>query len=148
MRDVSYIVANLCPEDRRELECQYPLDGLAVTLMMGEAWVATLDGQPAQAFGAISATCSVLTAWAFGTPRRARAIPSVSRMIRRRRLDCFARGITRVEARAISDHPTALRWLRGLGGTETPLPCWGKDGQDFTLFSWTRDAWAVPPVAA
>lgn len=151
LRDVSFVCANLCDEDRTELECQFPLKTYPwhiallhwpeVNRSQGEAWCATLDGQPVQAFGVLPSTPAgnVLIVWAFGTASRRRAIPAVTRFILAQVPRWLAAGVTRVEARAMVGHPTAFRWLRGLGASETLLPCWGRDGQDFVLLSWTKD---------
>jgi hypothetical protein len=55
LRDLSYIAANLRPEDRAEIDCQ--LDDwspvtLALHAMQGPAYVVELDGNPEAAFGA------------------------------------------------------------------------------------------------
>lgn len=147
LRDVSYIVANMCPEDWAEIECQWPVNvdriDLARLHLGGEAWVTTLDRTPVQCFGVLLSTVSVRVVWAFGTAKRKRVIPAVTRFARSQVPRLLVEGVTRIEARAMTSHPTAGRWLRGLGASETPLPCWGRDGQDFTLFWWTREAWTA-----
>lgn len=148
IRDLSYICANLCDEDRIELECQWPADidpaAFSGLHMAGSQWCATLDGQPVQAFGVIPSTPAgnVLIAWAFGTRSRRRAIPAVTRFMLGLVPGWIECGVTRVEARAIVGHLTAGRWLRVLGASEVPLPCWGRNGEDFTLLSWTAVEWA------
>ena len=152
LRDVSYIVASMCPEDWAEIAAQMPAgastEQVAALHLHGEAWAAMLDGQPVQAFGAVPATASVLNLWAFGTRARRRAIPAVTRFLRRQAGEWVARGVTRVEARAMAGHPTAHRWLRGLGGQSYRLPCWGSGGEEFTLYWWTRKTWAEAAAAA
>lgn len=52
-------------------------------------------------------------------------------------------GAWRVEARALASNELALRWLRRLSATERcVLPNYGKNGEDFVLFDWTRESWA------
>ncbi len=145
LRDVSYIVANLCDADRAEIECQYT-EGVSAAQIAsfhttGQASCALLDSQPVQAFGLYPATPAgnVLIAWAFGTRFRRRSIPAVTHWMRGRVLDSFARGVTRVEARVISSHVAAAGWLRGLGATEVPLRGFGRNGEDFILFSWVAE---------
>lgn len=142
LRDVSYILANLCDADRIELECQVPLQHLSAVCMASEGWVALLDGQPVQAFGSLPATLSVRTLWAFGTARRRRAIPAITRFLREQSSRWVRDGVTRCEARAIVGHPTAHRWLLSLGGEAQPCKAWGRNGEDFVLYSWTRETWA------
>lgn len=149
LRDVSYILANLCEDDERELRLQYAdtfaLTDLAAIAVAGEAWVALADGQPAEACGLARSEISphLGIAWAFGTDRRRRAIPALTRHIRERVYYWLRDGVRRVEARAIADHYTAHRWLIGLGAQALPLPAWGRNGEDFTLFWWTRETWAA-----
>jgi hypothetical protein len=146
IRDLTFIAANLRAEDWREIECQLA-DGVgrgevAAYGLAGEAWVATMDGQPVAAFGAAAMAYSVVSVWAWGTKRMARTVPAITRFIVE---DCVPRwieaGVTRAEARSIEGHETAHRWLRSLGGQEQPCPAWGKRGEDFTLFWWTRKTW-------
>ncbi|WP_246740975.1 hypothetical protein [Mesorhizobium sp. NZP2298] len=54
-RDLSYITANLRPEDRTEIDCQldhWSLALLALTALHGFAYVAERDGNPEAGFGA------------------------------------------------------------------------------------------------
>ena len=72
LRDLSYIAANLRPEDRAEIDCQ--CDGwtpalLALTALQGLAYVAELDGNPEAGFGAAEQRSGLWTAWSWGTRR-------------------------------------------------------------------------------
>ena len=147
VRDVTYIAADMRPDDWREIACQVH-DGVtpgqiaAAAVAHGESYVATLDGQPVAAFGVMPATVNVLTIWAWGTPRTRRVVPAITRFTIADLVPRWlAAGITRVEARSIAGHDAAHRWLRALGTTETALPEWGKGGEAFILFAWTRAGW-------
>lgn len=144
LRDLSFVAANMRDEDWREIACQYPpnltrLDIAYAAFASPEAWVATVRGQPVAAFGVSRITVSVLSAWAFATRSMWRAVPAVTRFIRD---ECARRwaeaGITRVEARSIAGHHVAHRWMASMGGTCEPCPAWGRDGEDFMLWWWTR----------
>lgn len=119
-------------------------DGAVLGAQIGEAWVARLDGQPVAAFGAapMSLPGNVLSLWAWGTKRLVRAAPAITRFVRD---ECAPRwvaaGVTRVEARSIRGHVSAHRWLRGAGAKAQPCPNWGKGGEGFVLFYWTKDSW-------
>jgi len=148
LRDVTYIAANIRPEDWREIACQLseevtPTDVAAWSLTGREAWVATVRGQPVAAFGVHDATNArnVLMIWAWGTPKMWRAVPEMTRFIRERVEVWITEGVTRVEARSIEGHGSAHRWMRALGGESEPLPGWGKGGEDFLLFWWTQETW-------
>lgn len=144
LRDLTYIAANMRPEDWREIECQFP-EGItsfeiaALAGQFGEAWVATSSSQPVAAFGAAPLTYNVLSVWAWGTKGMRRAIPAIGRFLRDERApDWIASGVTRLEARSIAGHHSAHRWMTSLGATSQPCPEWGRRGEDFILFSWTR----------
>lgn len=69
LRDLSYIAANLRPEDRAEIDCQ--LDHwspalLALTALQGFAYVAELGGNPEAGFGAAEQRGGLWIAWELG----------------------------------------------------------------------------------
>lgn len=149
LRDLSYIAANLRPEDRAEVSCQ--LDSwtpahLALTAMQGFAYVAELDGNPEAGFGAAEARSGLWIAWSWGTRRMRRCVPLITQFFFEVLGQTVAsRGAWRVEARALASNDMALRWLHRLGATERcRLPAYGKNGEDFILFDWTRETWNVP----
>jgi hypothetical protein len=143
LRDLSYIAANLRPEDRAEIDCQ--LDHwspalLALTALQGFAYVAELDGNPEAGFGAAEQRSGLWIAWSWGTRRMRRCVPGITRFFH----DVLgpqvaARGAWRVEARALAENELALRWLGRLGATQRCLlPGYGRNGEDFFLYDWTR----------
>ncbi|TPM53264.1 hypothetical protein FJ959_22305 [Mesorhizobium sp. B2-2-4] len=147
LRDLSYIAANLRPEDRAEVDCQ--LDGwtpatLAIQALHGFAYVAELDGNPEAAFGAGEVRSGLWIAWSWGTKRMRRCVPRITQFFYDvLGPDVASRGAHRVEARALADNDLAIRWLNRLGAHERCLlPAYGKNGEDFILFDWTRDTWA------
>lgn len=149
LRDVTYIAANIRPEDWREIACQMPDGTTAIDVALwsvsaGQAWVARIDNQPVALFGASPQTAAgnVLALWAWGTKRMRRVAPAITRFVRDDRApEWIAAGKTRAEARSIAGHTEAHRWLSGLGFIAEPLPQWGKGGEDFILFSMTLDRW-------
>lgn len=146
VRDLTYIAANLRPEDQREIACQLSPEArtgdiAAVAAHSTEAWVATLRGQPVAAWGVAPLAWSVLSIWAFGTRHMTRAVPAMTRQIGERVDAWIEAGVTRVEARSIVGHDKAHRWMRALGAQELPCPCWGRGGEDFILFAWTAQDW-------
>jgi hypothetical protein len=59
-----------------------------------------------------------------------------------------ARGAWRVEARALAANDLALRWLARLGATQRCLlPGYGRNGEDFFLYDWTREDWNHVPFS-
>jgi len=143
--DVTYIGANLRPEDRRELLCQVPagltassamaimLDGLAPEW----TWVASLDGQPVAVFGFQPFTVPVWVAFALGTRRITRVIPAITRWCWDQEQRLIDAGVRRLEARSIAGHHSAHRWLERLGCQRVcDLPDSGRDGELFHLYAW------------
>ncbi|MER9925015.1 hypothetical protein NKJ84_19105 [Mesorhizobium sp. M0048] len=145
LRDLSYIAANLRPEDRAEIDCQ--LDNwspalLALTALQGFAYVAELDGNPEAGFGAAEQRSGLWIAWSWGTRRMRRCVPAITEFFHAvLGPEVAARGAWRVEARALAANGLALRWLARLGATQRcRLPGYGRNGEDFLLYDWTRSS--------
>ncbi|RUV02922.1 hypothetical protein EOA79_16920, partial [Mesorhizobium sp. M1A.F.Ca.IN.020.03.2.1] len=133
LRDLSYIAANLRPEDRAEIDCQ--LDHwspalLALTALQGFAYVAELDGNPEAGFGAAEQRSGLWIAWSWGTRRMKRCVPEITRFFHAvLGTRVAAKGAWRVEARALAENELALRWLDRLGATQRcRLPGYGRNG--------------------
>ncbi|PAP92658.1 hypothetical protein [Mesorhizobium wenxiniae] len=151
LRDLSYIAANLRPEDRAEIDCQ--LDAwspalLALTALQGFAYVAELDGNPEAGFGAAEQRGGLWIAWSWGTHRMKRCVPGITEFFHAvLGPKVAARGAWRVEARALAANELALRWLIRLGATQRcRLPGYGRNGEDFLLYDWTRESWNHVPL--
>lgn len=151
LRDLSYIASNLRPDDKAEIDCQ--LDEwtpamLALSAMQGMAYIAELDGNPEAAFGAAQSRSGLWIAWSWGSKRMWRCIPRITKFFYEvLGPDVAAQGAWRVEARALAANDMALRWLHRLGATERcRLPAYGKNGEDFVLFDWTRETWNHVPL--
>jgi hypothetical protein len=147
VRDLSYIAANLRPQDRAEIDCQVPdwhPVHLALSALQGQAYIVEVDGNPEAAFGAGEKRKGLWVAWSWGTPRIKRAVPYISRFIRDvMGPDILAKGANRVEAFAMAGNGLAERWLTDLGATRRcDLPDYGINGEPFILFDWTRESWA------
>lgn len=146
LRDLSYIAANLRPQDRAEIDCQ--LDHwspalLALAALQGFAYVAELDGNPEAGFGAAEQRGGLWIAWSWGTRRMKRCVPGITGFFHAvLGPEVAARGAWRVEARALAANHLALRWLGRLGATQRcRLPGYGRNGEDFFLYDWTREGW-------
>ncbi len=149
IRDYTYLAANMRPADWREISCQLPpeakpVDVALMSLQAREAWTATVRGQPAAAFGISDATPArnVVSLWAWGTRLLPRAAPEVTRFVRARVPVWIEQGINRVEVRSIVGHDLAHRWLGNLGATQDcVLKGFGRNEEDFLLWSWTCSSW-------
>lgn len=146
LRDLSYIAANLRQADYWEIDCQadyWSPESLAYSALQGMAYVAELDGNPTAAFGATLARTGLWTAWSWGGRRMHRCVPAITRFFWSvLGPDVAASGAHRVEARAMAGNDLAERWLARLGATRRcDLPGYGRGGEDFILYDWTRESW-------
>lgn len=146
LRDLTYILANLRQQDRIELDCQFntwtPAE-VALISMQGFAYVVELDGNPEAAFGACEVRSGLWTAWSWGSKRMHRCVPRMTRFFYDvLGPDVAAQGAWRVEARPLAGNHLAERWLQRLGANRRcDLPGYGKNGEDFALWDWTRESW-------
>lgn len=134
------------PDDRREVECQlerWDVQAIALAAMQGFAYVVELDGNPEAAFGACEQRQGLWIAWSWGTRRMPRCVPAITRFFHSVLGNQVAEaGAWRVEARPLAGNGLAVRWLKRLGATERcELPSYGKNGENFLLFDWTRESW-------
>jgi hypothetical protein len=145
LRDVTYIGANLRPEDHREVMCQVPAGAFGSTalaamsdgMLSGWSWVVRVDNQPVAVFGFHPLTVPVWQAFALGTRRMTRAIPAITRWCWAQEQRLLDAGVRRLEARTIEGHDTAHRWLERLGCSRVcELPDHGRDGELFYLYAW------------
>lgn len=149
LRDISYVTANLAPDDRREVMCQVP-DGsktyeLAYALLhSGDAFCALIDDLPVAAFGTSPITVACYSVWMVGTKHARRAVPAITRhMMNDHGQVILDRGAQSMEARSIAGHHRAHRWMVRCGAVrvDPPYP-FGKNGEMFYTFRWTRDSFA------
>ncbi len=146
LRDLSYVAANLRPADFAEIDCQvdeWTPASIALSAMQGMAYTAQMDGNPEAAFGATQARGGLWVAWSWGSRRMPRCVPAMTRFFYAvLGPDVAAQGAHRVEARAMGGNVLAERWLTKLGATRRcELPGFGKGGEDFVLWDWTRESW-------
>lgn len=144
--DLSYIAANLCPADRAEIECQvdeWDAAGIAAYALRDFAFCALWDGNPEAGFGCGRAREGYWIAWSWGTVRAWRCLPDMIAFIRGYLQPLvYEAGARRVEARALASHVRACRFLERISGQRRCLlPSFGKNGEDFVLYDWTRESW-------
>lgn len=145
--DMLAIAQNLRARDREELfATRYGNDPADVardaTLSGAFRWGAYLDGRPVAAVGAFPRWPNVWTAWAYGTDDWPRVVLTLTRHVRRFMIPALYRsGAIRVDAMALASHYDARKWLVSLGAEpEVTLDKWGKNGQTFVNYVWTRKA--------
>jgi hypothetical protein len=146
LRDMTYIGANLRPDDAREILCQVPAGttgaqaaaAIFQSVPGGWAWTASLDGNPACAFGFQPFTSPVWIGWAFGTRRMIRTIPAITRHCLLQEPRLLDLGVKRVEVRTLADHDISHQWLTRLGCRfAADLPDHGRNRELFQLWAWS-----------
>lgn len=116
LRDLSYIAANLRPEDKAEIDCQFDQWSpalLALMALQGFAYVAEFDGNPEAGFGAAEQHGGLWIAWSWGTRRMKRCVPGITeffhavlgRQVAARRLACRGEGVGRQRTGAALARP-------------------------------------------
>lgn len=145
--DVIEVVKNMRERDREEIYAtrygENPEDVARDAVNSGAfRWGAYLDGRPVAMLGAFPRWPNVWTAWAFGTDEWPKVVLSLSKHVMRFMIPALYRaGATRVDATALETHFDARRWLTAMGAApEKPLANWGKNGQTFVCYVWTRQA--------
>ncbi len=149
LRDLSYIATHMRPADRAEVECQideWSATNIAAMSLRDFAYIAELDGNPELAFGCGEVRKGYWIAWSWMTKRGWRCLPTVIPYITQTLQPAvYEAGALRVEARALKSHTQACAFLRRIGGHyRCDLPSYGKGGEDFVLFDWTRTTFHVP----
>ncbi len=146
LRDLSYICAHMRAVDRAEVECQvdeWNATTIAAMSLRDFAYVVELNGNPEAAFGAGQVRKGYWIAWSWMTMRGVRCVPTMINYITGQlQPDVYAAGALRVEARAMKSHHQAHRFLKRIGGhLRCDLPAYGKGGEDFVLYDWTRQSY-------
>jgi hypothetical protein len=113
------------------------------------AFVVELDGNPEAAFGCGQLRRGYWVAWSWGTDRLAKCLPTMIRFITERLQPAvYEAGALRVEARALASHRQARRFLERIGGQFCcELPAYGKNGETFVLYQWTRETYVPVSIS-
>lgn len=146
LRDLSYIAAHMRAADRAEVEAQideWSAVHVAAMSLRDFAYVVELGGNPEAAFGCGQVRRGYWVAWSWGTDRLAKCLPVMIRFITEQLQPAvYEAGALRVEARALASHRQARRFLERIGGTFCcDLPAYGKSGEPFVMYYWTRETW-------
>ena len=151
-RDVRYVAERMRQWDRREIfACRWDDDAEALAqdtvraLACGYGYCTSLD-QPVAVFGAAECWPGVWQVAAFATDEWPRVALGVTRFIRRTLIaTLYERGAHRAECRSMEGHHWAHRWLLALGAQrEAVHPGYGRAGETFVTFAWSRDDVRIP----
>lgn len=145
-KDILHVCVRMRERDRAEIYATRWEDDpakVARDVRMSGAfhWGVYLDDKPIGLVGAHPRWPGVWTAWAFGTDEWLRGISTVTRHVRRFMLPAlFNAGVHRVDCLALEAHKQSCRWLEYLGAfPEKTLDFWGKNGETFVSYVWTRE---------
>jgi len=146
LRDLSYVAAHMRASDRAEVEAQideWNAVHVAAMSLRDFAYIVELNGNPEAAFGCGQVRKGYWIAWSWMSPRGIRCVPAMVEFITEQLQPAvYAAGALRVEARALATHRMARRFLERIGGEFCcELPAYGKNGEDFVLYQWTRDSY-------
>lgn len=146
LRDASYVVAHMRPEDEAEVLCQLKPDvigyEIAYSLVFsGDAFIACWDDVPTMLFGAHPLNVCTLSVWAIGTRKTWRVLPEVTRFMVEHYLPAkIDDGFFAMEARSLVGHEAAHRWMESTGAVACGPPfVYGRDREMFLMFRWTAD---------
>lgn len=144
LKDASYIMANLQPDDACEVDCQVdqtrPRHEMGVGLLMaGDNFAVRRGDQPIMFFGTMPMNVCYLTVWALGTRQSWRAANAVvDYMLDVHLPERLKQGFIGMEARAWIGHRTARSWIEATGGKPDGEPFeFGRDRELFLTFRWT-----------
>lgn len=151
LRDITWLAANMVPEDKAEINCQIPDEWENDGTTIGSAlyadslfsWVAMRRGKLLMAWGFVPRTVSIMDGWAFGTSDKAKAIPAINAyMTGPMALEFVEMGLTRIEVRVSKENALAIKWLQSLNCNHVcDIEGQGKHGEKFELRAWTRGDW-------
>lgn len=98
------------------------------------------DGEPVVAGGAVPIWPGVWSVWMFATDRFGEVAIATHRFAKEVFFPILNDvGYVRLECRSMASHTVAHRWLESLGGhREAVVSSYGKDGQNFILYCWTK----------
>lgn len=143
--EVRYVLENLRPEAREEivLQSDEKIETMALRMAWapGFSWAVYYDGRPAALIGANPMHPGVWSLYGTGTsdwPKVGRLVTLVAKRDMMRAVKDA--GAHRAQCLSPAWHHETHKWLRWLGATEeTALPAWGRNGEDFIMFTWLKD---------
>jgi len=141
--DLIYIASNMREADKKEIFAtrwddnpfELARQGMS-PLISPFAWIAKLD-RPIAAIGAFPVHPGMWNVWMFATDEFSKIGLPFTRWVKREFVPELQRHARRAECRSDASHHFAHRWMEAVGGKkEATLSRYGKEGQDFYLYSW------------
>lgn len=112
-----------------------------ITRVEGFKWVGYSNGLPAALIGAYKDHAGVWSLFGFGTNGWQKIWRAVTKTAKRDMMQAVVEaGAHRAHCITRADHDETHLWLRALGAKlETPMPGYGKDGSNYTMFAWLKE---------
>lgn len=104
----------------------------------GMSFIASKNGEPVAAGGAVPMHPNVWSMWMFATDKWGSVALTVTKFVKRWLIPAVEHtGAYRLECKSMGTHVVAHKWLDSLGATrESVLERYGKNGEDFYIFRW------------
>lgn len=141
-----HVARNMREWDRREIFATRWLatpEALAhdIFLFKDFGWILGLNGEPIVAIGAVPGWPGIWSVWMFATDRITLIGKKMTTFVRRGMIPALlGNGCHRAECHSMEGHTEAHRWLELLGARrEAKVPRFGKDRENFYLYSWLPD---------
>lgn len=145
---ILYICRNMRKDDHAEIFCttdasspeEYAVQLLSLVragILHGH--IASLDDEPIAIIGVSRMWGGVVNVWMFATDKFDLIALPMTKFVKRDFIPIFVKAahITRAQCFSMIGHDVAHSWLRVLGArAEGVAAGYGKNGEDFTLFSW------------
>lgn len=145
--DVAHVAARMRERDRKEFLAVSPYDEADMLASLPDRFTEKgfcfrKDGEPVGIGIMAVSRPNVVTLGFFATDDFPRIALPVARFTRRVLFPAYrAEGVHRIEAYTVADYEDAHRWIEMVGLTyEATLRAFGRDGEDFKVFSWVDDA--------
>lgn len=145
---ILYICRNMRYDDYKEIFCttdatspeEFAMQILSLVragILHGH--IASLDDEPVSIIGVSRMWGGVVNVWMFATNKFNLIKIALTKFVKRIFIPIFVKEarITRAQCFSMVGHTAAHSWLRVLGAeSEGVAKGYGKNGEDFTLFSW------------
>lgn len=146
LAEIKYVLDNLSPKSREDIlpVMDYSTDFLAHYYFehpMAYQWVFYNAGKPAAFLGSCRSHGDVWSVYGMGTADWKAVWRLVTLVAKRDMMQAVLdAGAHRAHCLSPASHEDTHKWLRYLGAThEAAMPRYGKNGEDYIMFSWLKD---------
>jgi len=143
--EIMYVLENLREKSKEDIFGATDDDayGIANYLVWADGfkWVFYHDAYPAALLGATKMHDGVWNLFGMGTDDWQKVWRLVTLVAKRDMMQAVLdAGAHRAQCMSPASHEDTHKWLRFLGAThEAEMPKWGKNGEDYIMFSWLKE---------